>query len=370
MQTPTDAAQGGRRPLIGAPQPSFSSQDNAEGAQSASPADAALTAQQSLRPRVSVPLAAGIALAVVAGLGALLLSASTLKGPRLLAMSAIEADTQKIEPAMRQQWLRDVLAAQKQFAQGSAWEPVPGMMAKGVHAKPSKTAQPKPAPALTAKPQLTPADTADPYFTAMFGSASRYAQANTKPSVRQDQARATAAHDSVYRGTILHARLQSEVASDPVGAPMVAVMRRATSLGSLSLPAGTEAHGVIRGASAAGARVFVDFLFVRLPSGVTHNIAGIAQDTGGRAGIPGTRRLTRATAGSVGLASVGRAVNAAGREFAGAAGRVVGAGVEGATESGSEKAQRLDRDEYVVVVPRSTLLNIYLTDAMVDDVNR
>lgn len=328
--------------------------------------DILAAAQDSAKPRVTWPVAAAIAGAVVCVMGGLMLFAAFAQGPRLRLLPSDMGAPAATEPQVRQQWLQDVLAAQKQFAQGG-WDPVApnSMTPRTGRAADSTSLQPARGRGASKLPPSAPA-TENNVYTAMFGSPERFARANAHPSVHARPAASAAAQQSIYRGTILHGYLQSELASEPVGGPTVALLPRAMRLGPLHLPAGTQVHGSVRGASTAGARVFVDFEFLRLPSGATYNIAAVAQDSGGRVGLAGKRHMTRATAGSVGLASVGRAVQAAGREFAGTAGRVLGAGVEGAAESGSDKAQRLDRDESVVIVPRQTPLRIYLTDARLD----
>ena len=83
----------------------------------------------------------------------------------------------------------------------------------------------------------------------------------------------------------------------------------------------------------------------------------------GRSGIPGKRRITARTLGSVGLASVGEMAGAIGQTIAGATGHIIGKGVEGGVQSGSQKAQRVDRDESVVTVPKGTQFNVYLISA-------
>jgi hypothetical protein len=52
-----------------------------------------------------------------------------------------------------------------------------------------------------------------------------------------------------------------------------------------------------------------------------------------------------------------------GQSIAGAAGQIVGKGVEGGVQSGSRKAQRIDRDESVVTVLQGAKFNVYLVSA-------
>ena len=207
-----------------------------------------------------------------------------------------------------------------------------------------------------------PADSAEAYFSA-YGSSEHFAAMHAGPSGFQGRTVDQGSNASQDRGVVLQARLVTAAASEPTGAPVVAVLLRPSKLGATVWPRGTEVHGLVRGGSGAGDRVFAEFTFLRLATGETCDIAGHAQDRQGRLGVPGKRHLTGATAQSVGIASVGRAAGVAGRELAGGVGRVLGAGVEGAIDSGSDKARRIDRDEFVVVAERNTPFSIYLSAA-------
>jgi type IV secretory pathway VirB10-like protein len=137
-------------------------------------------------------------------------------------------------------------------------------------------------------------------------------------------------------------------------------MTREGRLGGSTLPSGTELHGTVQSAGYGEGRVFVTFNFALLDDGSSIDFTGIARDTSGRPGIPGRKVLNKDSAGSVGISALGRAISHAGQAFAGQVGGIIGAGVEGATDSAANKTQRMDRDEAVVVVDAYTPMVVYV----------
>lgn len=271
-------------------------------------------------------------------------------------------DVANIDPIVQQRdsWLRDVLAARDE---PSAWD----------HLLASDTDTPRPVQqrakvkaakkAVMREPATAPSapELVDPVFAAYFGHADRYRAASRYPSAREGRVQPHAqAKQGRGRGVVFGARLQDDVSSDTAGAPVIASLLRAVDIDGVHLPAGSEVHGSLAGHNET--RVFVAFQFLRLPDGSTFAFEGLARDASGRAGIAAQRRLTRRTAGSVGVASATRMVQQAGREFAGTVGNVLGAGIEGGATATADKSRRMDRDEYVLTAKAGTPIGIYVQD--------
>lgn len=210
--------------------------------------------------------------------------------------------------------------------------------------------------------ETTNLDGVDPIYAALWGSGERYAALGRRAPSEAARAVVDAAEREVPTGlgTVLSARLSDRVAGTPVGAPVIAVLTRKHRFGELRLPAGTEAHGTVTGTGSDDTRLFLDFDFLLLKGGHVVPFRGVARDPQGRHGIPARRLLGRGAAGSIGLSSASRAAREVGRHLAGRVGDAVGAGLEGATESASEKSRRVDRDEHVLVAEAGAPLTIYV----------
>lgn len=201
---------------------------------------------------------------------------------------------------------------------------------------------------------------ADDAYSSLFGDADQF-RAGNRLHPRSGEATALGASTAASgEGTLMAARLETEVASAPSGGPVVAVLQRPVRVGDQLLPRGAQVHGTCRGTGNSDTRVFIDFDFIRLAGGKSLPIAGMAVDLEGRHGVPGRKMITRRSAGSVGLTAAARAARALGRGLAGSVGGAIGAGIDGAADASGQKAQRLDQDEYVVIAARGTPLQIYL----------
>lgn len=261
------------------------------------------------------------------------------------------------------EWTEDLLAAQSEVPR--YLDPVSAAAPAKARARaPAPTSAPKrlrtvvatgPEAAAPETPVLQPQS---PY-AALYGSSSRYAAANSGPSARGSSAPAPALVSSdAGRGSVVYARLKDQVASSPAGGEVIAALTHRAKVGKHVLSAGTEVHGQVTGADSS--RVYVQFAFARLSDGSHLALQGTARDEQGRQGIPGTQPFDGKAAGSVGLASASRGVQAAGRELAGGLGAIVGSMLESATDSGASKAQRADRDEIVVIAKSGVPFRIYI----------
>jgi hypothetical protein len=284
--------------------------------------------------------------------GAISLTVPPLKGPPAARATASS-----------KAWLEDVLNAQKV---PSAWTPPLTLdEAQTPPSRPEGKRKRRP-PSASASGSGAPLpenlDDADPFYGHLFGAKERYAASSLYSSSgdRVAQGKGHSAGRSNVHGMTLMARLQDRVAGAPAGAPVIAILAKKSHIGDHSLPAGSQIHGTVVGPGNEDTRIYIDFAFARVPGGLNVPLLGTARDVEGRHGIPGRKLLSGAAAGSIGLAAASRAAGAAGKALAGTLGSILGAGVEGATQSGTHKAQRADRDEYVVIAEQGTPLSIYL----------
>lgn len=291
-------------------------------------------------------------------------------------LPSLESLLAKPEVSKRDEWLKDALEGKLEEQQwdllpmvgkhapaGPAAK-VPSAMAGRGRAKVHHAA--KSAPAVTAPPPVAADDDdTDPVFAEIFGSAGRYEEGSKHPSARPGAAAPGGHGGTDVRGTVLGARLQDEVSSDTMGAPVIAVLSKQAKVGKHVWPAGTEIHGEVAGNS--DTRIFVNFVFARLADKSTVRLDGRARDSGGRSGIPGKKLFNKQSAGSIGLSAGTKMMQQLGRELAGPAGSILGSGIAGAGDSASEKAQRADRDEYVVLVASGTTFSVYLESIGGDD---
>lgn len=273
-------------------------------------------------------------------------------------------------------WLRDVVSGQRQ---ASTWDPYqPGSRALEVTdgAAPERVEHP-PRPAPRSPRQLPgspkePAPTSgrpsdeevDPAYAAMWGSGERYAALGRRASSeRPIEADGPAPAGPETAGTLLQVRLWDKVAGTPTGAPVIALVTRRERIGEQVLPANSELHGTVTGTGSQETRIFLEFSFARLRDGTTVPFRGVARDSQGRHGIPAKKLFGKQSAGSVGLSTATRAIRRVGQRVAGRVGDVVGAGLEGATDSTTDKAQRVDRDEVVLIAEPGTPFTVYILAA-------
>lgn len=320
-------------------------------------------------------LAASVAGAIlVVGVG-MIAQLMRLQGPKVGGFASAD---EQIETKMQRDselWLKDVLIAQHLLEAASdeqmnavpmhdvnlAATPTPEMRGDAIK---SGADDPARKHSLAATPGLLQnrhrnAAKQDFDFTSLFGSQTRFARAAKHASgVKRKEAVFPRVRD--VRGLILEARLVDEVASDPAGAPIIALLTQEATLGQTRLPRGTELHGTVQGTGAEGSRVFVTFNFARNHSGAVLELSGDARDRNGRYGIPGRKIVTHKAVSSIGLASATRAMQAAGHQLAGSAGTILGAGIGGLVDSGGEKLRRVDSDEFVVIAPPQTRISVYL----------
>ena len=311
------------------------------------------------------------ALAVLLLTGVLIAVGTSLVGHPAEVRAADEKAAQ-VAQASRKTWLEDVLEAQH-----SAALPDPFRAPRAAVRRPRGAAGAARTTTATAVAGRSPQrrtsgaahssagrDAIDPRYAAYFGSSSRYAHASVHASsVRSKNLQVDAAgkKGGGVQGLSLRARLKDQVADSPAGAPVVALLTRRTPFNGMTLPAGSEVHGTVMGTGNEGTRIFIEFHFIRQTDGQHTPIVAVARDEMGRYGIAGKKLFNGRSAGSVGVSAATRVLGAAGRRLAGTVGDILGAGIEGATESGSRKAQRADGDEYVLVADPGAPLAIYVT---------
>ena len=264
-------------------------------------------------------------------------------------------------PSKQAAWVTDAMAAQHE---AMPWDPLASRRPAPENNPPKRPRRQNQRPRHTPdlKHEAPPAALAEPpqpsRYAELWGPAERYTAASSMPSSRAAATIPSTDRAGGVQGMLLYARLKDQVASNPAQASVIATLSHKATLNDDLLAAGSEIHGTVT--SADDTRIFVTFAFARLSNGRTISLVGSARDLQGRLGIAGQKSLTRKSAGSVGLASATRALQAAGREIAGAAGVILGAGIEGATDAGSDKAKRADNDEYVLIAKPGTALQIYV----------
>lgn len=290
---------------------------------------------------------------------------------------AVESEAQQWSPREDpDEWVQDIRARPTITP-----EPVALLGAKPPAAQPPGTSEsskaltvaaPAPAPAAVARRRsrrpATPVEpeskAEDPYqfevhpaYAKLYGSSPRAGGGGIIPA---QGARATKAGANSIAGVRLSARLIDDVASEPTGSPVVAVLTQASKLGPFSLPAGTEIHGQTTGGQ--GPRLFVKFTFARFANSTRAPIKfnAIARGKDGRKGIPGKRNLDAGTAGGVASTGAGDAIRDAAGALAEAAGDVLGSdAIRSMGNKASTKVQTMAVEENLVVAPRGTVFAVY-----------
>ena len=356
------------------PAPGSTSAPQAEAPSNAAPTFASVWQTAHAPPKNAGRLiwASLAALAVLLVTGVLIAVGSSLVGHPAEVRAADEKDAQ-VAQASRKSWLEDVLEAQHSAAlpdpfnasraavrrpRGAAGAPGAARTATAATGRSSQRRTSGAARSAAAR------DAIDPRYAAYFGSSSRYAHASVHASsvrAKTLQVDAAGKKSGGVQGLSLHARLKDQVADSPAGAPVVALLTRRTPFNGMTLPAGSEVHGTVMGTGNEGTRIFIEFHFIRQTDGQHTPIVAVARDEMGRYGIAGKKLFNGRSAGSVGVSAATRVLGAAGRRLAGTVGDILGAGIEGATESGTRKAQRADGDEYVLVADPGAPLAIYVT---------
>ena len=258
----------------------------------------------------------------------------------------------------------------RQQSQREMWAPEMPSRASNAASSPSRaTAAPaaaqktrqRPARAPAAVPVVPPLDQVGARYAAIWGAEEDLSAMATRPSsLTPPVATKAAPTGSVGQGTVLFASLESTVASVPSDARVIARLTKTQRLGATVLKMNSKVHGRVLAASNDDTRILVDFDFIVDPSGRRIDFSGSAQDTDGRAGVVARKLLSGASGGSAVLAGATRGGAAAGAVLGGGIGSIAGSALSGAVDKLAEKGQRLDRDEYVVVADRGTVLRIYV----------
>ena len=221
--------------------------------------------------------------------------------------------------------------------------------------------RPDRAQAAAAIPVVSPVDATAARYAAIWGTEGDFSAMATRPSSPAPrEAKKVAPTGAVGQGTVLFASLESTVASVPADARVIARLTKTQRLGATVLKMNSKVHGRVLAASNDDTRILVDFDFIVAPSGKRTDFSGSAQDTDGRAGVPARKLLSGASGGSAVLAGATRGGAAAGAALGGGIGSIAGSAFGGAVDKLAEKGQRLDRDEYVVVADKGTVLRIYV----------
>jgi hypothetical protein len=243
------------------------------------------------------------------------------------------------------------------------------LQANETSTKPIKSSQHPKAPnnkeALSAHGAMpyAPPPPEDAYAT-LGGPVQEYqATAHRRPVIAQNHLLHRAAAIPSGRGTILHVRLVDEAASQPIGGPWVAHLEENVQVGPLKLVQGTELHGITVASTMSDHRLQMRAQFARLPDQSIQPVVGWVRDVQGRPGVRAHRVLNEQSAQNLGLTAVSRMAHQAGRLLAGQAGAVVGAGIEGATDSGAHKMETWAADDAVLLLKRGTRMQVYVESA-------
>jgi hypothetical protein len=353
------------------PPPAATSTQQAEAPSNAAPTFASVWQTAHAPPKNAGRLiwASLAALAVLLVTGVLIAVGTSLVGHPAEVRAADEKAAQ-VAQASRKSWLEDVLEAQHSAALPDPFNAPraavrrPRGAAGAARLATAATGRSSRRRTSNAARSAAGRDAIDPRYAAYFGSSSRYAHASVHASsvrAKTLQVDAAGKKSGGVQGLSLRARLKDQVADSPAGAPVVALLTRRTPFNGMTLPAGSEVHGTVMGTGNEGTRIFIEFHFIRQTDGQHTPIVAVARDEMGRYGIAGKKLFNGRSAGSVGVSAATRVLGAAGRRLAGTVGDILGAGIEGATESGTRKAQRADGDEYVLVADPGAPLAIYVT---------
>jgi len=159
---------------------------------------------------------------------------------------------------------------------------------------------------------------------------------------------------TAVQGARVPARLRAAATSAP--GPIIAIVTQATTVGSLTIPAGTEVHGQPSGAS--GPRLTISF-HTALIGGKNVALRGIAMGADQRAGLPAQRSLGNGTDTASDVA--GSLVASAGQAVANATGIApVADATRAATGSAGDKTRRLNTAEDILTVASGTRFLIYI----------
>ncbi len=162
------------------------------------------------------------------------------------------------------------------------------------------------------------------------------------------------------QGMRLDARLIDKVASRPTGSAVIVKLTKEAKLGTHKFPIGAEVHGKVTGAD--GNRIFVSFEFIRFGNNEVVRISGVVRGKDGRQGLPGKKQLDGNAGQSVATAGASSAISGAAGAAAGAiAGPVAGGVVQGVGDSASQKVERLDNDEALVIATGNTPVVVYVS---------
>jgi|GEM_PF-2428033 len=161
--------------------------------------------------------------------------------------------------------------------------------------------------------------------------------------------------DSRRAGTRIPVRVNADLVSSPAG-PVIALVTQQTSIGDVTIPAGTEIHGTTSGSS--GTRLFVTFT-TAIIGGKNVPLSGSALGLDGKAGIPGNPSGADGTDVLAGAASA--TVSALGGAAAVAVGGgVPGAAIQGATSPAAGNTSRINTSQTIVSTKRGARFLIYI----------
>ena len=210
-------------------------------------------------------------------------------------------------------------------------------------------------------PTTTAGNSVNPRYAAIWGTGESIAAMAAQPSsLTPNVPKKPAGGVRAGEGTLLYASLESTAASFPAEGRVIARLTKTHRLAGIVLKIGSKVHGRVVTSSNDDTRILVDFDFAVDVSGNRTDFNGSAQDLDGRPGIPAEKLLSGASGSSVLLAGISKGASVAGGTFGGGLGSVAGGTVGGAIEKATEKGQRLDRDEYVVIAKKGTALRIYV----------
>jgi hypothetical protein len=178
---------------------------------------------------------------------------------------------------------------------------------------------------------------------------------NTGATVGASSPTAASSSSSGRRaGTRIPVRVNNVLVSSPAG-PVIATVTQTTSVGDITLPAGTEIHGTTSGA--AGTRLLVTFT-TAIVGGKNIPLSGTALGLDGQSGIPAVPSGADGTDVVAGAAAA--TVNALGAAAAEAVGGVPGAAIEGASSPAAGNTSRINTSRTTVSTKRGVRFLIYV----------
>lgn len=267
------------------------------------------------------------------------------------------------------EWIQDIQAyRQKGHLLASNRLPVQKLTPK--ESEPVQVAQPvvrnKPirqSQVVFAKATVTqPASPSDPW-SQIYGAGGGSKAASQNMGYSEPDSASSGSSDATTSGSRIWVRLKGDAASNPSG-PVIALITKATKLGSIEIPKGSEIHGETSG-SAPGARLTMQFRFINIPGQSSIGISGRALASDGRVGVPGKNIMGGGS--DIAASAAGSTINAAGNVLSGLVSgpsRLLGAAIDGASRPAADKASRLNYSEEAVVVESGARFQVY-----VDSVN-